>query len=135
MGRRILRSAEANTNAVRNPRWREARRCQGFSLGRFAADVLAFNQIYLYSVYMATSVHLPEELLEELDRRAKEVGMSRNRYIVEALRAAILRETSWSPRLLQMLAEAARDEEASEAVEEMMSAISSGRTRKSPPKL
>jgi len=61
--------------------------------------------------------------------------LSRNRYIVEALRAAIRQETCWSPRLLEMFAEAATDEEGGEAVEEMMTAISSRRTHKSPPKL
>lgn len=34
-----------------------------------------------------TSVHLPEELIERLDRLARESGRSRNRVILEACRA------------------------------------------------
>ncbi|HJS73072.1 MAG TPA: ribbon-helix-helix protein, CopG family, partial [Vicinamibacteria bacterium] len=34
---------------------------------------------------MATTVHLPPELMERVDRRAQELGMSRNLYIRRAL--------------------------------------------------
>lgn len=84
---------------------------------------------------MSTTVHLPKELLEKLDQRAEEQGVSRNRYIVETLEARIREETSWSPRLVRMLADAAKDERGGQAVEEMMLAVSSRRTRKAPPKL
>lgn len=39
----------------------------------------------------STSVHIPEELLRQLDRAAKERHISRNRLIIEACRA-LLRE-------------------------------------------
>lgn len=87
----------------------------------------------MYHTHVGTSVHLPKDLLEEIDRRAAEEGLSRNRYIVEALRASIERETAWSPRLLNMIAEAAEDEESGEAVEKMLQVISSARTRKDAP--
>lgn len=84
---------------------------------------------------MSTTVHIPKELLEKLDRRAAEQGVSRNRFIVETLEARIQEETSWSPRLLKMLADAAEDDAGARAVDEMMLGIASRRTRKSAPKL
>ena len=43
-----------------------------------------------------TSVHLPPELLEALDRAAAESGLSRNRLIVESCRAALQRrQRAW----------------------------------------
>ncbi|HXV64672.1 MAG TPA: YlcI/YnfO family protein [Vicinamibacteria bacterium] len=84
---------------------------------------------------MTTTVHLPKELLEKLDQRAEEQGVSRNRYIVETLEARIREETSWSPRLREMLADAVKDKQGVRAAEEMMRVISSRRTRKAPPEL
>jgi predicted transcriptional regulator len=84
---------------------------------------------------MATTVHLPPELMERVDRRARELGMSRNLYIRRALERAIDEEASWSPDFLKMLGEAALDVEGARAVDEMRIAIASGRTRKKPPKI
>jgi len=39
----------------------------------------------------STSVHLPNELLERLDRLARESGRSRNRLIIEACEAFVAR--------------------------------------------
>ena len=39
----------------------------------------------------STSVHLPNELLERLDRMARESGRSRNRLIIEACEAFVAR--------------------------------------------
>lgn len=84
---------------------------------------------------MTTTVHLPDKLLQKLDQRAKELGLSRNRYVVRALEAAVREETAWSPRFLEMLAGATKDADGGRTVDEMMHAISSRRTRKAPPKL
>ena len=81
---------------------------------------------------MTTTVHLPPDLLERLDERARELGMSRNRYIVRALEKAIEGETEWSPRFLEALEEARKDSEACRAVDEMMRAIRSRRSSKKP---
>jgi hypothetical protein len=43
----------------------------------------------------STSVHFPESLVEELDRIAKERGVSRNRLIVEACRRVIRERDVW----------------------------------------
>ncbi|HLE72183.1 MAG TPA: CopG family transcriptional regulator [Vicinamibacteria bacterium] len=84
---------------------------------------------------MSTTVHIPPELLERVDRRAQELGVSRNLYIRRAIERAVETEASWSPAFLKMLGDAASDVEGAKAVDEMMTAIASRRTRKKPPKL
>ena len=46
-----------------------------------------------------TSIHLPESLLEELDRLAVERGMSRNRLIVESCRRVVEERNCWPEEL------------------------------------
>jgi predicted transcriptional regulator len=82
---------------------------------------------------VTTTVHLPPELLERVDRRARELGVSRNLYIRRALENAVEKESSWNAAFLTMLREAANDEEGRRAVDEMMTAIRSRRGRKKPP--
>lgn len=85
---------------------------------------------------MATTVHLPADLLERVDRRASELGLSRNRYIRGALENAVRQETAWSQPFLRRLERAAADSELQEGVAEMMRAIASRRaSTKRPPKL
>jgi predicted transcriptional regulator len=85
---------------------------------------------------MATTIHLPAELLEQVDRRASELGVSRNRYIREAVEAALDAERRWSPNFLDSLRDAAEDRDLQTATEEMMRRIRSGRrSRNRPPRL
>ena len=84
---------------------------------------------------MPTTIHLPSELLEHVDRRAEERDMSRNRYIVQALERAVEEETSWSRTFLETLATAAEDRDSHKAVDQMMADIESHRTRKAPRRL
>jgi metal-responsive CopG/Arc/MetJ family transcriptional regulator len=42
-----------------------------------------------------TSVHIPQSLLEELDRSAAERGISRNRLIVEACQQVVRARHQW----------------------------------------
>ncbi|MFQ5791369.1 MAG: ribbon-helix-helix domain-containing protein [Acidobacteriota bacterium] len=84
---------------------------------------------------MPTTVHLPPDLLKQIDQRAGELRMSRNRYIRQALETAIREETRWSASFLETLAAATRDMDSHQALDEMMRAISSRRSRKGPPKL
>jgi predicted transcriptional regulator len=84
---------------------------------------------------MSTTVHIPPELLERVDRRAQQLGVSRNLYIRRALERAVEEESSWSPALLKTLRAAASDEEGRKAVDEMMREIRSRRTRKKAPEL
>ena len=46
-----------------------------------------------------TSIHLPESLLEELDRLAAERGVSRNRLIVESCRRVVEERSCWPGEL------------------------------------
>lgn len=79
---------------------------------------------------MATTVHIPPDLLARLDRRAAQLGLRRNRYIVRALERAINEESSWSQRFLDALDGASKDAEGRAAVDEMMRHVAARRTRK-----
>ncbi len=84
---------------------------------------------------MSTTVHLPPDLLESVDHRARELGMSRNRYIIRALGRALESETRWSARFVEELAAAGSDDEGRQALEELAAAVAANRTRKAPPEL
>jgi predicted transcriptional regulator len=85
---------------------------------------------------MATTVHLPPDLLEQVDRRAAELGISRNRYIRTALEGAVRHETGWSGPFLEMLEQGSADRDRQKAVTEMMRIIAAGRrSRKRAPAL
>jgi predicted transcriptional regulator len=84
---------------------------------------------------MATTVHLPPELLDIVDHRAGELDMSRNRFIILALEKAIDEQMDWSPSFLEALTAAAKDSGSHQAIEQMIDAIATKRTRKSRPSL
>lgn len=54
-------------------------------------------------MFVATTVHIPKKLLSRVDARAKSLGMSRNRLVVEALRDKVEARDAWPPELLAML--------------------------------
>jgi metal-responsive CopG/Arc/MetJ family transcriptional regulator len=82
---------------------------------------------------MPTSVHIPRALLDEVDRRARRLQVSRNRFIVRAIEKELSQATQWSPGFFERLSAIEPDEAA--AVDEMMHAIKKSRSRKGPPKL
>jgi len=84
---------------------------------------------------MPTTIHLPPKLLESVDKRAADLGLSRNRYIILALERAIEEQTSWSPRFLEELNSAADDVGGQELIDRMVEDIKSHRTRKTHPDL
>ena len=84
---------------------------------------------------MVTQVHLRADLLQSVDERAQELGISRNRYIVRALKKAVAEETTWSNEFLRMLDTAAHDKQTHREIDGMAETISEGRTTKGPPKL
>ncbi|MCE7874452.1 ribbon-helix-helix protein, CopG family [bacterium CPR1] len=45
----------------------------------------------------ATTIHIPTSLLEVVDRRARTEGISRNRFILNALQRALAEDDAWSP--------------------------------------
>ena len=79
---------------------------------------------------MATTFHIPDDLLKAVDMRAKEQKLSRNRFVIRALKKALEREDSWSPRFLEALEDV--DDSVSEAVDDMLEAIESRRSSKEP---
>jgi hypothetical protein len=80
---------------------------------------------------MATTVHLPPDLLERIDGRAAALEVSRNRLVVETLSAALDDDGDWSPELLAVLHQPLGPESAA-LLDEMSVAILRSRTRKAP---
>jgi predicted transcriptional regulator len=79
---------------------------------------------------MPTTVHIPDPLLKSVDRRAKALGISRNRLVVQALEQAVSVRTGWSPEFLQRLRTV--DGETSTAVDELLTAVTKARRSKKP---
>jgi predicted transcriptional regulator len=84
---------------------------------------------------MATTVHLPAELLRSVDARAKSLGISRNRFIRAAIEDKIGVKREWPAEVVSMLQTPA-DASLARAVDDMLDIIeSSRRSRKEPTKL
>jgi len=82
---------------------------------------------------MPTTVHIPSALLESVDRRAKALGISRNRLIVRALENEITQRTTWDPEFLERLRDV--DAETADAVDELVTAVKQARRSKAPRQL
>lgn len=52
---------------------------------------------------MPTSVHLPPELLEAVDKRARALRISRNQLVVRALEREVQGGNDWSPGFFEVL--------------------------------
>ena len=70
---------------------------------------------------MPTTVHIPATLLKSVDRRAKALGVSRNRLIVRALEQAVTDRASWAPEFLERLRDV--DDDTIEAVDDLLDAV------------
>jgi hypothetical protein len=79
---------------------------------------------------MPTTVHIPPALLKSVDRRAKALGVSRNRLIVQALEQAVSEHTTWDPEFLEKLRGVNR--ETVDAVDELLAAVKQARRSKPP---
>jgi hypothetical protein len=79
---------------------------------------------------MPTTVHIPTALLKSVDRRAKALGVSRNRLIVRALEQAVRERSRWTPEFLERLRNV--DRETSLAVDELLVAVKEARSSKEP---
>jgi hypothetical protein len=87
---------------------------------------------YILNILMPTSVHIPKPLLVAVDRRARQEGVSRNRFIVRVLAEEVSRVSEWSPGFFESLKAGLADRR---TVDEMLAAILSRRTSKPPPQL
>lgn len=83
------------------------------------ADIVGF-------VVMPTSVHLPQTLLQAVDRKAKALKMSRNQFVVRALQREVA-ASEWSFGFFETLA---ADGETSKTVDDMLGAIRRNRRSK-----
>jgi metal-responsive CopG/Arc/MetJ family transcriptional regulator len=82
---------------------------------------------------MPTTVHIPAHLLKSVDRRAKALGVSRNRLIVRALEQAMRERSGWAPEFLEKLRHV--DEQTATAVDELLADVKQARRSKSPREL
>jgi len=85
------------------------------------------------NIFMATTVHIPSTLLKSVDRRAKALGVSRNRLIVRALEDSLRDRSHWSPEFLRQLRMVGPD--VTEAMDELVAAVKGARRSKRPPAL
>ncbi len=79
---------------------------------------------------MPTTVHIPEVLLKSVDRRAKALGVSRNRLIVRALEQAVNERAGWAPEFLVKLRTV--DHDTASAVDELLADVTQARRSKQP---
>ena len=85
---------------------------------------------YIVNILMPTSVHLPKLLLDAVDRRAKQLGVSRNRFVVRALERDVARETEWSPGFFEKFTPLGPED--ATAVDDMLAVIRANRRSKKP---
>lgn len=92
-----------------------------------AANIFVFG--------MPTTVHIPALLLKRVDQRAKALGVSRNRLIIDAVEAKLGTRRAWPPELVAALAQPL-DAETVRALDKSLSAVRRRRSnRKRFPKL
>ena len=77
---------------------------------------------------MPTTVHIPPALLKSVDRRAKALGISRNRLIVRALERAVIEQAAWAPEFLERLRNV--DEDTVDAVDDLLENVKQARRSK-----
>ena len=77
---------------------------------------------------MPTTVHIPDALLKSVDRRARALGVSRNRLIVRALEQAVGERSAWTPDFLEQLRRT--DKDTVTAVDELVEAVKQARRSK-----
>lgn len=75
-------------------------------------------------------MHIPGPWLKSVDRRAKALGISRNRLVVRALEQAVSVRSGWAPEFLKRLRHVDRDTSA--AVDEFFIAVTQARRSKEP---
>jgi len=82
------------------------------------------------NIFMPTTVHIPGALLKSVDRRARALGISRNRLIVRALEQAVSERSGWTPEFLERLRHV--DRETSAGVDKLLAAVKRARRSKEP---
>ena len=85
------------------------------------------------NIFMPTTVHIQDPLLKSVDRRARALGISRNRLVVRALEQAVSKREGWSPEFLQRLRHV--DHETVTAVDDLLATVTQARRSKKPREL
>jgi predicted transcriptional regulator len=73
-------------------------------------------------LFVATTIHLPDRVLARVDARAKALGISRNKVILDAVEHALDDRSAWSPELISLLSEPA-SRGAADALEMSLAAV------------
>jgi hypothetical protein len=79
---------------------------------------------------MPTSIRLPPKLLRAANARAKALGISRNRLILQAIERELRESSAWSEGFFEALVDV--DDSTRSAVDELTTAITKGRRSKEP---
>ena len=79
---------------------------------------------------MPTTVHIPDPLLKSVDRRAKALGISRNRLVVRALEQVVREPAGWTPEFLERLRQV--DSDTSAGTDDLLKAVKQARRSKKP---
>ena len=82
---------------------------------------------------MPTTVHIPKTLLDAVDRRARALKLSRNRFIVRTLEHEVTARTEWTPGFFDEVRKLGRRN--GRVVDDMLAAIRTNRRGKGPPRL
>jgi hypothetical protein len=80
-----------------------------------------------------TTVHIPPALLKSVDRRAKTLGLSRNRLILRALEQAVHDRGRWTPEFLEKWR--CVDRKTAASVDELLIQVTNARRSKPPREL
>jgi metal-responsive CopG/Arc/MetJ family transcriptional regulator len=100
-------------------------------LGRVESAINLSEKLCVCQVFRAT-VHIPSDLLEAVDARAKRMKLSRNRFVVDALKKALADRSEWAPGFISAISKPLAQ---GDAVDEMMRSIKRARSSKKAPKL
>jgi hypothetical protein len=82
---------------------------------------------------MPTSIHIPKPLLAAVDRKARALRVSRNRFIIGALQRELSPGARWSPGFFERLGDI--DDESARSVDALLAAVKSARRSKRPVQL
>ena len=88
------------------------------------------RDIFINIFAMPTTVHIPDALLKSVDRRARALGVSRNRLIIRALEQALSERSTWTPDFLEQLRRV--DEDTAAADDDLQRTVTQARRSKPP---
>ena len=82
---------------------------------------------------MPTSIHIPKPLLAAVDRKARALRVSRNRFIIGTLQRELSPGARWSPGFFERLRDV--DDESARSVDALLAAVTTARRSKRPVRL